>query len=55
MLRCETTANGEGNVMEFGSVKTEERFEDLYAMTSYAHVRDGVKYPAVMVTTSIND
>jgi prolyl oligopeptidase len=55
MLRWETTANGEGNVTEFGSVKTQEGFEDLYAMSSYAHVRDGVKYPAVMVTTAIND
>ena len=37
---------------EFGSVKTQEGFEDLYAMSPYAHVQDGVKYPAVMVTTS---
>jgi len=55
MLRWETTASGEGNVTEFGSVKTQEGFEDLYAMSSYAHVKDGVKYPAVMVTTAIND
>jgi len=55
MLRWETTANGEGNVTEFGSVKTQEGFEDLYAMSSYAHVKDGAKYPAVMVTTAIND
>lgn len=54
-LRFETTPNGEGNVTEFGSVKTQEGFQDLYTMSSYAHVRDGVKYPAVMVTTSIND
>ena len=54
-LRFETTANGEGNVPEFGSVKTQEGFEDLYTMSPYAHVRDGVKYPAVMVTTAIND
>ena len=55
MLRWETTANGEGNVTEFGSVKTQEGFEDLYAMSPYAHVRDGVKYPAVMVATGFND
>lgn len=54
-LRFETTPNGEGNVTEFGSVKTQEGFEDPYAMSPYAHVQDGVKYPAVMVTTSIND
>ncbi|HET9405855.1 MAG TPA: prolyl oligopeptidase family serine peptidase [Candidatus Sulfotelmatobacter sp.] len=54
-LRFETTRNGEGNVTEFGSVKTQEGFEDLYAMSPYAHVMDGVKYPAVLVTTAMND
>jgi prolyl oligopeptidase len=54
-LRFETTRNGEENVPEFGSVKTQEGFEDLYAMSPYAHVREGVKYPAVLVTTAIND
>lgn len=36
MLRCETTANGEGNVTEFGGVKAQEGFEDLYTMSPYA-------------------
>lgn len=55
MLRFEITANGPNNVPEFGSVKTKAGFKSLYAMSSYAHVEDGVKYPAVMVTTGIND
>ncbi|MEO6967329.1 MAG: prolyl oligopeptidase family serine peptidase [Rhodanobacteraceae bacterium] len=55
MLRFETTANGAGNVPEFGSVKTKAGFKALYAMSAYAHVKDGVKYPAVLVTTGIND
>ncbi len=55
MLRIETTPNGVPNIPEFGSVKTEDGFKELYEMSSYAHVQDGVKYPAVMLTTGIND
>ena len=54
-LRWETTANGATNVGEFGTVKTEAGFRALYAMSPYAHVKNGVKYPAVVVTTGIND
>jgi prolyl oligopeptidase len=54
-LRCETYPNGVPNVPEFGSVKTQEGFEDLFAMDSYHHVRDGVAYPAVMLTAGIHD
>lgn len=54
-LRFETTANGASNVSEFGSVKTEAGFRALYAMSPYANVKNGVKYPAVLVTTGIND
>ena len=55
MLRAEFSQNGPDNVPEFGSVKTEQGFKDLYEMDSYVHVKDGVKYPAVMVTTGMND
>lgn len=55
LLRSELTANGQTNVGEFGSVKTEPGFRTLLAMSSYAHIRNGVKYPAVLVTTGIND
>jgi prolyl oligopeptidase len=54
-LRNETTANGVPNIAEFGSTKTEDGFRALYAMSPYANVKDGVKYPAVLVTTGIND
>jgi len=54
-LRAETYANGIPNIPEFGSTKTQEGFEDLFAMDSYQHVRDGVAYPAVMLTAGIND
>jgi prolyl oligopeptidase len=55
MLRFETTANGPGNTLEFGTVKTEAGFKALYAMSPYANVKDGVKYPAVLITAGIND
>jgi prolyl oligopeptidase len=55
MLRIETTPNGVPNIPEFGSVKTEDGLKELYEMSSYAHVRDGTNYPAVMLTTGIND
>ena len=55
MLRIETTPNGVPNIPEFGSVKTGDGFKELYEMSSYAHVSDGTKYPAVMLTTGIND
>ncbi len=55
MLREETGPNGPANIPEFGSVKTEEGFEDLYAMGAYHHVQKGVKYPAILVTAGAND
>ena len=55
MVRSETTPNGGPNIAEFGSTKTEAGFRALYAMSPYANVKDGVKYPAVLVTTGIND
>lgn len=54
-VRSEETPNGPPNIPEFGTVKTLEGFEDLYAMDAYHHVRDGTKYPAVLVTTGWND
>ena len=55
LLRMETTANGIPNVPEFGSIKTKAGFEALYQMSPYAHIKDGVPYPAVLLTTGIND
>ena len=54
-LRVELSASGVPNIPEFGSVKTEEGFKALYAMSSYHHVKDGTAYPATLVTTGIND
>ncbi|WHZ19730.1 MAG: Prolyl endopeptidase [Rhodanobacteraceae bacterium] len=54
-LRAEFSPNGPPNIPEFGSVKTKQGFENLYAMDSIQHVKHGVTYPAVMITTGLND
>ena len=54
-LRAETTPNGIPNIPEFGSFKTRQGFEALYAMDSYLHVKDGVPYPAILLTAGMND
>jgi prolyl oligopeptidase len=42
-------------VTEFGTVKNPEQFKALYQYSPYHHVRDGGKYPAVLLTTGEND
>ena len=55
MVRIETTPNGPPNIPEFGSTATPEGFNALLAMSPYHHVKDGVAYPGVLLTTGIND
>ncbi len=55
MVRFETTANGAPNVPEFGTVKKEDEFRALLAMSSYHHVKDGTAYPAVLLIHGVND
>jgi prolyl oligopeptidase len=54
-LRGENSPNGPPNIPEFGTTTDQYGFEDLYAMDAYQHVRDGVHYPAILVTTGWND
>ncbi|HXY01121.1 MAG TPA: prolyl oligopeptidase family serine peptidase [Candidatus Limnocylindrales bacterium] len=54
-LRSEFTPNGPPNIPEFGTVKEADGFKALYEMSSYLHVKDGTKYPAVLLTTGFND
>jgi prolyl oligopeptidase len=54
-LRSETTQNGETNIPEFGTTKTEEGFKALYAMSAYDHIEDKTAYPAVLLETGMND
>jgi len=55
MVRTEASANGVANIPEFGTVKNEEEFRALLAMSSYHHVKEGQKYPAVMLVHGVND
>ena len=55
MLRIELDPNGQFNVTEFGTVKDPDQFKALYAYSPYHNVRDGTKYPAVLLTTGEND
>jgi prolyl oligopeptidase len=55
MMRIDTTGDGGPNIEEFGSTTTEEGFKALYAMSPLQHVKDGTPYPAVLLTTGIND
>jgi prolyl oligopeptidase len=54
-LRAEFSPNGPPNVPEFGTVTNEAGFKNLYDMDTIQHVKPGVQYPAVMVTTGLND
>jgi prolyl oligopeptidase len=54
-LRAEFGENGPINVPEFGSVTTEEGLRGLLVMDAYLRVRDGVAYPAVLLTAGLND
>ncbi len=54
-LRAEFSPNGPPNIPEFGTVKDEAGFHALYEMDAYQHVKDGVPYPSVLLTTGLND
>ncbi|GGF37157.1 prolyl oligopeptidase [Aliidongia dinghuensis] len=54
-LRGEFSENGPPNVPEFGSVATEDGFKGLLAMDAMHNVKPGTPYPAVLLTTGIND
>jgi prolyl oligopeptidase len=55
MVRAETTTNGIPNIQEFGTVKDEAQFKALLEMSAYHHVKDGTKYPAVLLSHGMND
>ncbi len=55
MLRAEFMPSGPPNIAEFGTVSDSADFRALYGMDAYQHVKDGVAYPAVMLTAGIND
>lgn len=55
MLRVELDPNGAFNTTEFGSVKDKAQFEALYAYSPFHHVKDGTRYPAVLMMTGDHD
>lgn len=54
-LRDEFTSDGPVNIPEFGTIRTEDGFRNLYAMDTLQHVRPGVQYPPVLITTGLHD
>ena len=54
-LRGEFGPTGPINIPEFGTIKTEAGFRNLYEMDTIQHVRTGVQYPPVMITIGLND
>ena len=54
-LRAEFSPNGPDNIPEFGTVTKEDGFKNLYEMDSMQHLQKGVAYPAIMISTGLND
>ena len=54
-LRAEFTSGGPANIPEFGSITTAEGLSNLHEMDTIQHIQKGTQYPAVMVTTGLND
>lgn len=54
-LRAEFSQNGPPNVEEFGTVTERVGFLGLKQMDAYQAVRDGIRYPAVLLTTGMTD
>jgi len=47
--------DGPLTVPEYGDFKTPDGFKNLYEINAYYHVNGGTHYPAVMLTTGMND
>ena len=54
-LRAEFGQNGPPNIDEFGTVKDKDGFRGLKAMDALHHVKDGARYPAVLLTIGMTD
>ena len=55
MLRYHLFTVGWGWVVEYGSSENEEQFHTIYAYSPLHNIRDGVCYPATLVTTADHD
>ncbi len=54
-LRYVVEQNGFGEEPEWGAIAEEAGYRALRSIDSYQAVRDGVKYPAVLLTTGLTD
>ncbi len=54
-LRMENSPNGPVNTPEFGTVKDSVECMALMEMDAFQHVKEGVKYPAVICVGGFND
>jgi prolyl oligopeptidase len=55
MLRYQDFLMARYWVPEYGSAEDPEQFKFLYAYSPYHHVKDGTRYPAVLLTAGEND
>ena len=54
-VRMEESPNGPGNAPEFGTIKDSVECMALLEMDALHHIKDGVKYPATLITAGMND
>jgi prolyl oligopeptidase len=54
-LRYVAEENGYGEEPEWGAISEAAGYRALKSIDSYQHVRDGVAYPAVLLTTGVTD
>ncbi len=54
-LRSENTPNGLNGIKEYGTVKDASEFEYLLEMDAYHHIKEGKKYPALLLTAGMKD
>jgi prolyl oligopeptidase len=54
-LRYVAEQNGYGEEPEWGAISSESGYHALKAIDSYQSVKDGTRYPAVLLTTGVTD
>jgi prolyl oligopeptidase len=55
MVRYHKFGVGSAWITEYGSAEEPEQFKTLYAYSPYHHVRQGTKYPALLMMSSDHD
>ena len=55
MLRYHKFTIGWGWAVEYGSSENEEQFDYIYKYSPLHNIREGVQYPATLVTTADHD